>query len=326
MLKGTPESGNKSQYNITVNRKKYSIAGASKIEVRYGAETTWTEVSGVSASQDGTFNLRVKDVNPVPNNVNSMAIRVTAAGPEATITGDGSKSLVANQNNEFTITVAAQDNSATRTYTLNVWRDGSPNAEITDVKIQKSASEVYQAIQGQDAQGKIVYTVSVPYSVDKVLENEVLVTMADGYANLTKSGTLNLNAGQAIDYPFTVTSQSGDTQDYIIRIYEAKRSASGANHIDLLIGRKIVPTRTWVPGTAKRLIPFSIPYNKSQYYLRGSNSRGSATVSQDPVDMSIAMMILTMTISGTSTHKIKVISQDEQNPENIQLRLTARKS
>ena len=65
-IKATPEQGNKSQYNITVTRKKYNIAGASKIEVRYGSESTWTEVSGVSANADGTFNLRVKDVNPVP--------------------------------------------------------------------------------------------------------------------------------------------------------------------------------------------------------------------------------------------------------------------
>lgn len=314
-VKGTPESGNKSQYNITVNRKKYSIAGASKIEVRYGTETTWTEVSGVSASQDGTFNLRVKDVNPVPNNVNSMAIRVTAAGPEATITGDGSKSLIANQNNEFTITVAAQDNSATRTYKLNVWRDGSSNTDITDLKIRKSASEIYSpSIQGDDEQGRTVYTLSVPYNVDKILESEVQVTTADGYASVTRSGQLPLNAGTPADYAFTVTSQSGATKNYIVRITRQLNNQSGASVIKLRLSDESSATRAWYPGTNDRSYTFNIPYNKSSYHLEASIPAGAYLSNEEGYIDSDEE--LTIDDSGTSVYKIKVISQDgESNTE-----------
>lgn len=319
-VKGSPETGQKSQYNITVNRKKYNIAGASKIEVSYGSSGTWTEVSGVSANADGTFNLYTQ-ANPLPFATDNMSIRVTKANEEASVSGDGTNlPLVANQNNAKVVTVTAQDSSATRTYTLNVFRQGNPNTDITDLKVKN----VYAPVQAADEGNKKVYTLSVPFSVTSVAEAEVAVTTADPYANVTKSGTLTLNAGTPADYNFTVTSQSGNTQDYVIRITRQQNTDSGASKIDLRLTDESSATRTWVPGTGETTHTFSIPYNKSTYFLEAAIPEG-AHLSQDAgyVDSDDE---LTIDSSGTSTHKIKVISQDGNSETEYTITVTREKS
>ena len=319
-IKGTPESGNQSQYNITVNRKKYNIAGATKIEVLYGSSSTWEEVSGVSADTDGTFNLYTQ-ANPLPFATDNMSIRVTKANEEASVSGDGvNLPLVANQNNAKVVTVTAQDGSATRTYTLNVFRQGNPNTDITDLKVKN----VYVPIQAADEGDKKVYTLSVPFSVTSVAEAEVTVTTADPYATVTKSGTLTLNAGTPADYNFTVTSQSGNTQDYVIRITRQQNTDSGASKIDLRLTDESSATRTWVPGTGETTHTFSIPYNKSTYFLEAAIPEG-AHLSQDTgyVDSDDE---LTIDSSGTSTHKIKVISQDGNSETEYIITVTREKS
>lgn len=319
-IKGTPESGNQSQYNITVNRKKYNIAGATKIEVLYGSSSTWEEVSGVSPNADGTFNLYTQ-ANPLPFATDNMSIRVTKANEEASVSGDGTNlPLVANQNNAKVVTVTAQDNSATRTYTFNVFRQGNPNTDITDLKVKN----VYAPVQAADEGNKKVYTLSVPFSVTSVTEAEVAVTTADPYANVTKSGTLNLNAGTAADYNFTVTSQGGNTQDYVIRITRQQNTDSGASKIDLRLTDESSATRTWVPGTSETTHTFSIPYNKSTYFLEAAIPEG-ARLSQETgyVDSDDE---LTIDSSGTSIHKIKVISQDGNSETEYTITVTREKS
>lgn len=319
-VKGSPETGQKSQYNITVNRKKYNIAGASKIEVSYGSSGTWTEVSGVSANADGTFNLYTQ-ANPLPFATDNMSIRVTPAGPEATVTGEGTNlPLIANQNNAKVVKVTAQDGSATRTYTLNVYREGNPNTDITDLRVKST----YIPVQQTDEGDKKLYTLSVPFSVTSVSEAEVAVATADPYATVTKSGTLTLNAGTPADYNFTVTSQSGNTQDYIIRITREQNNQSGANHIDLRLDGESSATRTWVPSSGQTSYTFSIPYNKSDYYLETTPPEG-AYLSHDAgyVDNDD---LLTIDSSGTSTHKIKVISQDGNSETEYTITVTREKS
>lgn len=319
-IKGTPESGNQSQYNITVNRKKYNIAGATKIEVLYGSSSTWEEVSGVSPNADGTFNLYTQ-ANPLPFATDNMSIRVTKANEEASVSGDGvNLPLVANQNNAKVVTVTAQDSSATRTYTLNVFRQGNPNTDITDLKVKN----VYTPIQAADEGDKKVYTLSVPFSVTSVAEAEVAVTTADPYANVTKSGTLTLNAGTPADYNFTVTSQGGNTQDYVIRITRQQNTDSGASKIDLRLTDESSATRTWVPGTGETTHTFSIPYNKSTYFLEAAIPEG-AHLSQD-VGYVDSDDELTIDSSGTSTHKIKVISQDGNSETEYTITVTREKS
>lgn len=301
-IKATPEQGNKSQYNITVVRKKYNIAGASKIEVRYGSDANWTEVENVSPNADGTFDLRVKDVNPVPFDTGTMAFRVTKAEEHAAVTGDGSKSLVSNKNNQFVITVKSQDESVTRTYTFNVYREGDPNTGLTSLVI---------AGQTPTTVDETHFTVTVPFTKTQITESDIAVVTQSSVASVTKSGTLGINAGETKDYPFTVTAQSGASRTYHIAITRLQNDQAGASQITLRLSDESQGTRNWIPSGSQTTYTFEIPYNKSQYYLEAVIPDGAIRVSEDPyVDSDD---LLTIDNSGTSTHKIKIRSQDGSN-------------
>lgn len=303
-IKVKPESGNKSQYNITITRKKYNIAGASKIEVRYGSESTWNEVEGVSPNQDGTFDLRTQSSNPVPFNTSTVEIRVTAANYKATIAGDGVKSLVPNRNNAFVVKVEAQDGSATRTYTLNIFREGDPETGVNSITVKGFTPTLVSESEGK-------YTLSVPYTVSQITEADVQVNTKSSLASVTKSGTLPLKEGMPADYNITVTAQNGDSKTYTVTITREKNSESGASLIKLRLDGESQGTRSCSPTSTQTTCTFSIPYNKSQYYLEAVTAPGARVSSDDPyVDSDD---LLTIDSSGTSTHQIKVISQDDSS-------------
>lgn len=303
-IKVKPESGNKSQYNITITRKKYNIAGASKIEVRYGSESTWNEVEGVSPNQDGTFDLRTQSSNPVPFNTSTVEIRVTKANGEASIVGDGVKSLVPNRNNAFVVKVKAQDGSATRTYTLNIFREGDPETGVNSIAVKGFIPTLVNENEGK-------YTLSVPYTVNQITEADVQVNTKSSLASITKSGTLPLTEGTPADYNITVTAQNGDSKTYTVTITREKNSESGASLIKLRLDGESQGTRSCSPTSTQTTCTFSIPYNKSQYYLEAVTAPGARVSSDDPyVDSDD---LLTIDSSGTSTHQIKVISQDDSS-------------
>lgn len=312
-IKATPEQGNKSQYNITITRKKYNIAGASKIEVRYGSESTWTEVSGVSPNADGTFDLRTQASNPVPFTTGTMEFRVTKAEEHATVEGDGTKDLIADRNNQFQIKVKSHDESVTRTYAFNVYREGDPNTGISDLKVKGITPTPVDDTH---------FTLSVPYTVSEIKESDVAVTAASSFASVTKSGTHSLNVGTADDYTFTVTAQSGATQEYHIAITRQPNDQSGASSITLRLSDESEGTRVWIPdGTTHT---FEIPYNKSQYYLQAVIPDGAIRVDTPPyVDSD---ELLTIDDSGTSVHKIKVMAQDGSSSSEYTITVNRAKS
>lgn len=298
-IKATPEQGNKSQYNITITRKEYNIAGASKIEVRYGSESTWTEVSGVSANEDGTFNLRVKDVNPVPFGTGTMEFMVTKAEEHAHVEGDGSKTLESKKDNVFAITVQSQDKSVTRTYTFHVYREGDPDTGLTSLTVAGITPTTVDTTH---------FAVTIPYSKVEVTESDVNVVTRSGFATVAKSGTLPINAGETKDYVFTVTAQNDTVETYHIAITRKQNDQAGASQITLRLSDESTGTRNWVPSGNQTTYTFEIPYNKSQYYLEAVIPDGAIRVSEDPyVDSDD---LLTIGSNGTSEHKIKIKSQD----------------
>lgn len=308
-VKVTPESGNKTEYTVKINRKKYAIAGLTAIRVRYGSEASWTTVDGVSANTDGTFNLRVKDVNPVEFGVETMEIEVDKANQYETVDGDGSKTLVAAKDNVFVITAKSQDNQTTRTYTLHVYEDGNPDTSLSSLMVKG----VYPSkVSGSDTE----YTMNVPYSVTEIKESDVQVVTNDQFATVAKSGTISLTLPTTedtiTDYPFTVTSQSGAQKTYTVHIKRLRNDQSGATNVKLQLSDESEQSvsRVWNPASGESAHTFYIPYNKSQYYLRAAIPDGAYIYHDLDNGYVDSDDLLTIDAGGTSTHKIKIISQD----------------
>ena len=151
-----------------------------------------------------TYNYSVN----VANSVNTILITAIPNHPQATLIGDGSKTLQVGVN-QFIITVTAEDGITTQNYTVTINRDSSTDATLANLTVSTGTltptfnSSTYN------------YSVNVANSI-----NTILITAIPNHPQATLIGdgskTLQVGVNQFI---ITVTAEDGiTTQNYTVTI------------------------------------------------------------------------------------------------------------
>jgi M6 family metalloprotease-like protein len=156
-----------------------------------------SELTVTPGTLDPTFNTAITNYSVnVPHSVSSITIKCVAEDAKATISGDGDKSLAVG-NNDFTITVTAEDGSAMKEYFVNVIRAG--NNQYTIVSSVENSIGGIITPEGETIveEGDFVtYSISPNdnYIISDVLVNNVSQGGINTYTfeNVQSNGTIHV--------------------------------------------------------------------------------------------------------------------------------------
>lgn len=131
----------------------------------------------------------------VPNNINSINLAAEANDdPKAILTGQtGNHSNLAVGNNNFTITVTAEDGTP-KDYTVNIYKL-SNNANLSTLGLTNVDF-------GNFAAGTTSYTATVPYTTDSTTVSATVADTGKAYLTSGSTGNKNLDVGET---PISVT-------------------------------------------------------------------------------------------------------------------------
>ncbi|MDP3306405.1 MAG: cadherin-like beta sandwich domain-containing protein [Erysipelotrichaceae bacterium] len=196
----TAESGAKKTYNVVISRNDYR------------SSNSYLGSLGLSVGEL-TFNKTTQAYTVVVDNaVTRITIAATPEDNKANVSGDGTKTLKV-YTNTFNIVVTAE-NQTRRTYTLNiVRRDIQGNAGNLSINNKLKSLEIvgYPITFSSDVKE---YEVMVDNTVEFV---EIKAETDDRKAALTINNIQELQFG-VNDIHVIVTSESGDSNTYLIRI------------------------------------------------------------------------------------------------------------
>lgn len=180
-------------YKVTVVRTASAEASLKSLEVSNGILTPVFNANTLAYSVS------------IPNDLTSITITGEAKDDNATLTGIGLKENLVLGDNVFDIVVTAQDGVTTQTYKVTVTRRIlSDDASLDNVTINGTLWQDLSAVydMGCDDELSITITPTDPLSV---------VSIGNNYSETITTGTLK-------DIPFTITSESGTVENYVLKI------------------------------------------------------------------------------------------------------------
>ena len=262
--------GRKSKtYTFTVTRLKSSNNYLSSLSASAG---TWSQ-----AFDPNVLNYTLT----LDENTKSTAIRVAAAAGKAARVSPASKKISLNngQSKTLKITVKAQS-GARRTYTINVVRAPSTNADLKTLR----ASGMSPGF----SPGLMDYTITLPVNKSSVtISAKAVGYKATVYFDGAKrsSKKVILQAGQSTTVRVTVVAQSGASKTYTINI--VRQISEDAN-------LKSLKASGLTPGFSPGLAEYSVilPANKSSVSISAKAAGYDAAVYIDGAKKSSKKVVL----------------------------------
>ncbi|MDR0505746.1 MAG: cadherin-like beta sandwich domain-containing protein [Dysgonamonadaceae bacterium] len=185
------------EYLITVNRKDAT------------SDATLSELTVSQGELAPAFNPLTFDYTvTLGNSITAIDITATANSSNATVSGDGQKDNLSIGNNEFVITVTAEDGSTQETYTVNIYRK---SADATLKTLTVNRSELTPAFDPETTE----YTVSVENSITNIT---ISAEANDAKARVSGDGQKNNLVVGNNSFTITVTAEDGNTQNYIVTV------------------------------------------------------------------------------------------------------------
>ena len=147
----------------------------------------------------------------VPSTTNKITLDAVLADDRASFTGEGEKTLSYGPNNQFTITVVAEDNTP-KVYTVNVTREYKNIDTLTDLRVDDVTVPHFSATDPDGTE----------YDLGKVNSDKdtivISATLGDEDASITGIGEKTLATGDN-SFPVTITAQDGVTsRTYTIKV------------------------------------------------------------------------------------------------------------
>ncbi len=208
-IKVVAEDESEDTYTVTFERETSSDVTLASLSVENG-DNVYTLDPRFSPNVD-TYTVSV------PNDIDQVEIKATASSENVkSVTGIGNKSL-AFGNNEVKIVVTAEDDS-TKTYTVNIKRELSSDADLLDIKVGGVSVTDFN-------KDTITYTLDPVGSAISSLA--ITYTKSHDEADVVVSGADFLVEGLENNITLTVTSQDGSvTKVYTLKV---RRLLSDAN-------------------------------------------------------------------------------------------------
>lgn len=212
----TAPSGASKTYTVNVNRKdnRSSNNNLSSLNVNGGDLKPGFSKNTTSYTLD------------VPYSISDLAVNAKAEDSKSKVTVTGNNNLIAEETNQVTITVTAEDGSK-KTYTISVTRGKDPNKKLSNnnylTKIVPNIGILSPVFNKDNTE----YEIWLPYEIDKIsFEYEVEDTK---YATTKLEGNDTLQPGVSNVYKITVTSESNEERVYTINVRRAKNPTDSGN-------------------------------------------------------------------------------------------------
>ena len=211
----TAENGTPKVYYLNITRALKNNANLSDLKV------DTVTVPGFDPNDDsGT----VYDLGEVNSDKASIVIAATKADSDASVTGDGTKTLATGVQ-QFPVTVTAQDGVTTKTYVIQI-KKLSSDSSLTGLEIQ---ADTQGTLSPAFDPTKTEYTYTSDPDEDEVT---IVVTPAEGAdAVIVGHPDGKVNPADGEDIEVIVTAEDGSNTIYTIHV---ERGLSSNNYLDQL--------------------------------------------------------------------------------------------
>ena len=230
----------------------------------------------------------------VARNVSALDITYTKEVPTSTVTGGGVVSFDGNTT-VYILTVTAEDETTTKTYSITVDRSYSDNANLSMMQVNGTPVEGFN-------KNLITYTVNVGNSITTA---SITYTVEDtGYATANISGPSSLVIGDNT-YTITVTADDGSNKVYTVVV---NRAASNNAYLS-----EIKVNNVLVDGFDKEIDTYTINVlnNVTSLAITYETEEQTATANMTgPGSLSVGNNTYTITVTaqggGTGTYIVNV--------------------
>lgn len=308
------ESGSTKTYTITVTRKEYNIATLDEIRVGIGGATP----SRISGFNKNTFEYNLyTEASPLDYNTDKISIEYTET-PDVytTVTGDSGANLNVNTGaNQYKITVRSQDNSVTNVYKINVYRQKNTDKSTHSVTVAG-----IEAVQ--DATDTKRYNVTLPNSKTSITPSEVVVEIGKDATLLKQTTTLPLQTKTDNIFTYSITSESGDTENYQIYITRESSSNATIRTVNLRLDGETTPSRSCTFIAPSKECTIEVPTNTTAYFLEPIMD---STQRVEPVVGTKYTMDPNLVSDSEQTRPITIYAEDG-TPENYTIKVKRAKS
>ena len=204
----TAENGDIRTYTVNVERKASSNATPTNITIS-GLIPSLCAINEDYCKLDPEFDPKTNTYNmTVPSRIKQLQFTVTKGHYYQTVTGDGVVSLNSGMN-MITIEITSEDGTATTSYTYNINRDMTGNANIENLEVIDPKLDINFDPDISE------YYFSIPNENTKV---DLKVTLEDSNATYEIIGNENFETGLNTVI-IRVTAQNKETKDYVLNIY-----------------------------------------------------------------------------------------------------------
>ena len=287
-------------YFITVTRKQYDIATLSDIRVGIDGATP----SSIAGFAENTLSYELSSkTSPLPYNTQSVTIEADLSNAYASVSGDGTinlashtnKSLVDNGSGKkvyeytFVVTGTSQDGSATKEYTLKLYKEANDDKEVTGVN-------VHGVLATKDASDDHIYRVTLPNDKTSVSGSDISVTTNGTVTMITNS--LNLSTTSDNIFEFEVVAENGTKETYQIYITREKSNAKDMTRVNLTMDGESTQKYCLFENGATTC-QIDVPTGTSGYTLDVIHTGSSVNPSSGAhYDMTSATMTHTFTVTA----------------------------
>ena len=288
----TAEDNSTTTYTITITRTINTSATLTDLQV------DGVQVPDFSSSKT-TYNL---DAVPYTKD----EIEITAVGAAgATVTGDGTKSLVPGDNT-FEISVTSQDGNNTAKYTINIRR------KLNDAKITNLTSDVGTLNNGST---EFQYTLDIPSGTNNVT---LTPTFMAGATLQTPASLTNIDVTNISEIRFTVQAEDTTyTNEYVVTLN--KLSSTNNNLASLS-----VDNGTLTPNFNKDTTKYTVSVDSSVDTINVTavvEDTGKATLTGDgshSLNYGDNTITVTVTAEDKSTKEYEiVVTRRESNDTSL---------
>ncbi len=329
IISGTPTAASPATtYTIT----GYNAAGgsATTVNIRVIANAALSSLALSSGTLSPAFAKATTAYGAsVTNEVTSIAVTPTTIDPAATVTVNGSavtsgttsQSIPLNFGlNIITTTVTAQDGQTTKTYTTNVTRVPSNNAQLASITTLPATSLLVTA-----GPGNLNFMAAVPNAISSI---QVVPTAKDATAGITVNGqpVTSGTASAAIALPVgptvittALTAQDGVTTNTVV-ITITRAASTNASLAGLAMSSGTL-SPVFTPTTAGYTASVADTVSSVTLTPIASDSTSMVTVNGIAVGSGTASQAISLNF-GTTTITTVVTAQDGKTTKKYTINVT----
>lgn len=236
----------------------------------------------------------------VPMSVTSITITGTPNDSKATVTGNRTNEVLSEGNNIFEFIVVAENGVATKNYTVNVKRNPSSDATLSNLSCDKG--ELYPEFSPN--------------------VTEYIINVNEDVNSITVVGTANHDSATVIGNAHELTINKGLTDIKIIVIAEDKITTkeykitvncTDSAYSDATLKEITLSSGTLTPEFNSETLKYTvndIPSNINSISITGIPSIETAEVSGNVTDMTLLTGVNTVTLTVTARDKVTTKSYE----------------